>query len=155
MDVRASVQTGGPSKVKVPGDWIGLTAEVGAGETPLAGSARPGHGLATVVAAHGHHCRKVGESQADPARGVPPAVDPGLWPRVGSLKENGPVCSRLSLGPRRERSEGVSCPLAAAGICSYTMQGLVPTVSLSLELRSAHLARPFHEPSDRRSPARH
>jgi len=66
MDVRSSVRTWGLPEVKVAGDRIGLTAEVGAGGTPLAGSARPGHGLATVVAAHGHHRRKVGESQADP-----------------------------------------------------------------------------------------
>src|SRR5271157_2829281 len=33
------------------------------------------------------------------------------------------------------------------------MQWPVTPVLLSLELRSAHLARPFHEPSDQRSPA--
>jgi hypothetical protein len=51
--VRASVQTGEPSNLGREPDWprslIGLTAEVGAGGTPLAGSARPNHGLTTMV----------------------------------------------------------------------------------------------------------
>ena len=41
--VRASVQTGEPPNLAREGDQIGLTAEAGAGGTPLAGSARPNH----------------------------------------------------------------------------------------------------------------
>ena len=57
--VRAPVQTGDdprgvtPANLAREGDPIGLTAEAGAGGTPLAGSARPNHGLATVVTGHG------------------------------------------------------------------------------------------------------
>ncbi|MGA7502093.1 MAG: hypothetical protein WBX00_35825 [Isosphaeraceae bacterium] len=51
--VRASVQTGEPRNLAREGDPIGLTAEAGAGGTPLAGSARPNHGLTTVVTGHG------------------------------------------------------------------------------------------------------
>ncbi len=51
--VRASVQTGEPRNLVREGDPIGLTAEAGAGGTPLAGSARPNHGLTTVVTGHG------------------------------------------------------------------------------------------------------
>ena len=91
--VRASVQTGDdprgvtPANLAREGDPIGLTAEAGAGGLPtlrawarLAGSARPNHGLTTVVTGHGlrypveisDHAREgVGSNEGRPQRGYP------------------------------------------------------------------------------------
>ena len=82
--VRASVQTGEPPNLAREGDPIGLTAEAGAGGTPLAGSARPNHAASPrrpgsrLRAAHD---RKVGTEglQLRTRRETYGPADGGVW----------------------------------------------------------------------------
>jgi hypothetical protein len=93
--VRASVQTGEPPNLAREGDPIGLTAEAGAGAggTPLAGSARPNHGLTTVVTGHGlRYPVEISENSPEI-----PAFRHGEEPRPRMLKDvNVPCCPSCS-----------------------------------------------------------